>query len=100
MKALIAILWLVASVILAACVYDIIKEIIYRLDIPRIKRMNKGWIVGTKKNGFDICDTFRQAVRYWLWHCGLPPKIAFGWFKRPDEMIPPFLFRPSKLKKK
>lgn len=44
--------------------------------------MGKGWVAGSKEYGFDLCDTFKKAVRYWLWHCGVPPKIAFGWFKR------------------
>ena len=61
--------------------------------IPRIKRMGKGWIAGTEENGYDLCDTFRMAVRYWLWHCGVPQHIAFGWFKRKGEYIPPFLFK-------
>ena len=40
------------------------------------------WIVGTRTNGYDWCYTFGEALRYWLWHCGVPPKIAFGWFKK------------------
>ena len=66
--------------------------------IPKIKRMGKGWIAGTKENGFDLCPTFRNAFRFWLWHCGVSPKIAFGWFKRRDEYIPPFLFKHQKKK--
>ena len=64
--------------------------------IPKIKRMGKGWVAGSKEYGFDLCDTFRKAVRYWLWHCGVPPKIAFGWFKRKDEYIPPLLVKTKK----
>ena len=40
------------------------------------------WYVGTKENGFDACNTFGDALRYWLWHCGVSPKIAFGWFRK------------------
>jgi hypothetical protein len=40
------------------------------------------WMVGSKENGYDICENFGDALRYWLWHCGVNPKIAFGWFKR------------------
>lgn len=63
--------------------------------IPRIKKLKPPmvwwngykwvtdrWKVGTKENGYDIVTTFGEAVRYWLWHCGVSPKIAFGWFKR------------------
>ena len=64
--------------------------------IPRIKRMGKGWIAGSKEHGYDLCDTFRTAIRYWLWHCGVPPKIAFGWFKKERRITPPFLFKNQK----
>ena len=47
--------------------------------------VNGRWMVCTKKNGCDICETFGDALRYWLWHCGVSPKIAFGWFKRKKE---------------
>ena len=29
---------------------------------------------------YDLCYSFGDAIRFWLWHCGVPPKIAFGWF--------------------
>ena len=45
--------------------------------IPKIIRIHKGWGAGTKENGYDLCDTFWIALRYWLWHCGVSPKIAF-----------------------
>ena len=63
--------------------------------IPKIRKLDKTcpwwnghrwveeeWMVGTKENGYDYCETFGDAVRYWLWHCGVSPKIAFGWFKK------------------
>ena len=41
------------------------------------------WVVVDKKNKLcDVCETFGVALRYWLWHLGVSPKIAFGWFKR------------------
>jgi hypothetical protein len=43
------------------------------------------WMVCSEKNGYDICETFGQALRYWLWHCGVNPKIAFGWFKNKEK---------------
>lgn len=29
---------------------------------------------------YDLCHSLGDAIRFWLWHCGVPPKIAFGWF--------------------
>ena len=29
---------------------------------------------------YDLCYSFGDAIRFWLWHCGVSPKIAFGWF--------------------
>ena len=40
------------------------------------------WVVESEENGCDTVVTFGDALRYWLWHCGVPPKIAFGWFKK------------------
>ena len=50
--------------------------------IPKIKRYNAPnfpeykWIV-IGEHGADLCRTFLRAFRYWLWHCGVNPKIAF-----------------------
>lgn len=53
--------------------------------IPKIKRikdtdnhpfLNNGYMVG-EKFCWCSCDTLGQAIRYWLWHCGIPAKIAF-----------------------
>ena len=53
------------------------------MKIPKESALHKyKWIVGTRVNGYDWCETFSDALRYWLWHCGVPAKIAFGWFKR------------------
>ena len=40
------------------------------------------WVVVSKHEctNYDVCYSFAEAFRYWLWHCGVPPKIAFGWF--------------------
>lgn len=41
------------------------------------------WIVVERKyNTFDACESFGAAIRYWLWHMGVSPKICFGWFKK------------------
>ena len=41
------------------------------------------WIVVERKyNTYDAFETFGVALRYWFWHLGVSPKIAFGWFKR------------------
>ena len=34
------------------------------------------------KYGTDITPTLSRAIRYWLWHCGVSPKIAFWKWKR------------------
>ena len=62
--------------------------------IPRIKRVwygdeplfngfHKGWLV-KGKYGSDVCETLSKAIRYWLWHCGVPAKIAF-WGVKSNE---------------
>ena len=43
------------------------------------------WMVGTKENGYDFVPTFGDALRYWLWHCGVSAKIALGWFKKKKD---------------
>lgn len=53
--------------------------------IPTIKRIKLPcasdkniirWVVESK-HGWDDCETLFKAIRYWLWHCGIPAKIAF-----------------------
>lgn len=40
------------------------------------------WIVVERKyNTYDACTTLCDAIRYWFWHLGVSPKIAFG-FRR------------------
>ena len=59
--------------------------------IPKIKRYNDcysdngyyKWQV-CSENGIDITSTLGRAVRYWLWHCGVPAKIAF-WGVKSDN---------------
>lgn len=59
--------------------------------IPKIRKIKEGdplgafggtWVVIAKYQcmNYDVCYSFGEAFRYWLWHCGVPPKIAFGWF--------------------
>jgi hypothetical protein len=59
--------------------------------IPYIRKAKEGekpewinakWIVVSKYQcmNYDLCETFGIAFRYWLWHMGVNPKIAFGWF--------------------
>ena len=58
--------------------------------IPRIKKIkdsfennNKMVLWGVQsKWGIDVCNTFTMALRYWLWHCGVPAKIAFRGVKK------------------
>ena len=30
----------------------------------------------------DIVNDLCMAIRYWMWHCGVSPKIAFLKFKK------------------
>lgn len=56
--------------------------------IPKIKRYNDYYFDGyfkwqvCSKNVIDITTTLGRAIRYWLWHCGLPAKIAFFGIKK------------------
>ena len=54
--------------------------------IPTIKRQkipcaNDGdiirWVVDSK-HGWDVCETFFEAIRYWLWNCGVPYRYVFS----------------------
>lgn len=57
--------------------------------MPKIKRYNdpldhyKWRVIGTQGE-IDLCFTFTDAIRYWLWHCGVPAKIAF-WGVKSDN---------------
>ena len=54
--------------------------------IPTIKKLqaddslrldlNCNWIV-TGKHGSDITKTFKEALAFWLWHCGVPARYCF-----------------------
>ena len=34
------------------------------------------------KYGIDCVESLSLAIRYWLWHCGVPAKIAFFGIRR------------------
>ena len=34
------------------------------------------------KHGIDMTTNLEYAVRYWLWHLGIPAKICFNKWKR------------------
>ena len=64
--------------------------------IPKIRKIKEGdplgafggtWVVIAKYEciNYDVCYSFGEAFRYWLWHCGVPPKIAFGWFNNKEK---------------
>jgi hypothetical protein len=36
----------------------------------------------TGKHSVDLTYTLSDAIRYWLWHCGVPAKIAFWKWKK------------------
>lgn len=50
--------------------------------IPKIKRYKDSlfpeyhWVV-MSDNVRDLCRTLGRAIRYWLWNCGMPARIAF-----------------------
>lgn len=57
--------------------------------IPKIKKIktnkypyNQGSYMVIGDHGTDLVDTYLDAIRYWLWHCGVPAKIAFKTWKR------------------
>ena len=64
--------------------------------IPKIRKANEiekkvspktKWVVCSFHicPNYDLCETFGDAIRFWLWHCGVPPKICFGWFNKKVE---------------
>ena len=55
---------------------------IKKLQVNDYLRLNFGcnWIV-TGKYGSDVVHTLADAIRVWLWHCGLNPKLAFKKYK-------------------
>lgn len=56
--------------------------------IPRITKGTclcetpRKYYIVTGKYGSDECYTLSDAIRYWLWHCGVPARIAFWRFKK------------------
>ena len=64
--------------------------------IPKIRKPNQQelkwnkdikWVVEAKHEykDIDLCYSLSSAIRFWLWHCGVSPKIAFGWFRKRRE---------------
>ena len=60
------------------------------MKLPQIKRATwekkchpgAKWVVVERKyNTYDACASLCDAIRYWFWYLGVPPKIAFG-FRR------------------
>lgn len=58
--------------------------------IPRIRKSNNwfsDWGIKYEvegKYGSDMAATLGTAIRYWLWHCGVPAKIAFWGVKKKE----------------
>lgn len=57
--------------------------------IPKIKKLKKDnyhyqygyrWAV-TNNHVADLVYTFNNAIRYWLWYCGIPAKYCFKKYK-------------------
>ena len=64
------------------------KEEIMRPKIRRVTDYEKvlypdiKWVVVSRYEceNRDLCRSLGSAIRVWLWHMGVSPKIAFGWF--------------------
>ena len=64
------------------------KEEIMRPKIRRVTDDEKAlhpdikWVVVSRYEceNRDLCRSLGSAIRFWLWHMGVSPKIAFGWF--------------------
>ena len=64
------------------------KEEIMRPRIRRVTDDEKAlhpdikWVVVSRYEceNRDLCRSLGSAIRFWLWHMGVSPKIAFGWF--------------------
>ena len=61
------------------------------MKFPRIRRATwekdihpeARWVVVERKyNTYDTCSSLINAIRYWMWHMGLSPKIAFYKMKK------------------
>lgn len=71
------------------------EEILEWLMIPRIERLDeefygcrwrvRGYLFHDEVVGIDLVETFADALRYWLWHCGVTPRIAFWTIKRKED---------------
>lgn len=57
--------------------------------IPKIEKLKKDnyhyqygyrWAVTSNKE-CDLVYTFNDAIRYWLWYCGVPAKYCFKKYK-------------------
>ena len=65
--------------------------------IPKIRKPNQQelkwskdikWVVEAmhEYKDIDLCYSLVSAIRFWLWHCGVRPKIAFGWFRKKEKL--------------
>ena len=64
---------------------DMIPRIMRPTDKHKCLDNKTKWVVYAKHHGcpsYDMCESLSDAFRIWLWHCGVPPKIALGWFNR------------------
>ena len=64
------------------------------MKLPQIKRATwekechpgAKWIVVERKyNTYYPCASLCDAIRYWFWHLGVSPKIAFGFRRKENE---------------
>ena len=61
---------------------------IEKLKVDDYARLNYKykWMV-TSKYGSDVTYTFKEAIAYWLWHCGVPAKYCFKNKKNKDMRL-------------
>ena len=51
-------------------------------DFPEMPDMKWAVVVTDEfQKTYDVCESFHTAIRYWLWHLGVPAKIAFKIWK-------------------
>ena len=54
--------------------------------IPRVYKLDKDCLpykyVVKGSYGIDMVESLGLAIRYWFWHCGIRPKVAFELFRK------------------
>ena len=48
----------------------------YKFKKPNFTK-SRWWVHNSKYKSIDLCYSFKCAIQYFLWNCGVSPKIAF-----------------------